>query len=79
MHSSGGPGNRVVALRADESSSSSEEMDTATAEAKPPVRCPDCDLCDGSGRYVVEIEEHVLRLRLCQWSVELLVTVTTPH
>jgi len=32
-----------------------DESPVANNEAasnKPPVVCPDCDLCDGSGRYV---------------------------
>ena len=27
---------------------------TVVAQTKKAVLCPDCDLCDGSGRYVVE-------------------------
>ena len=42
-------GRTILALSDDESASSQ-----ASEESKPPVKvaCPDCDLCDGSGRYV---------------------------
>lgn len=47
----------VVALKMsmEESSNSpsvSSEVSENTTPPKPPVKCPDCDLCDGSGRYV---------------------------
>ena len=32
--------------------STSEENDASTTQPKKQVLCPDCDLCDGSGRYV---------------------------
>jgi hypothetical protein len=40
---------RTILALSDESASSQ-----ASEESKPPVKvaCPDCDLCDGSGRYV---------------------------
>ena len=33
-------------------STGSEDSTTPT---KPPVKCPNCDLCDGSGRYVISL------------------------
>jgi hypothetical protein len=36
---------------ADQSKSSSS---TTTATSSPVVRCPNCDLCDGSGRFVMK-------------------------
>jgi len=32
---------------------SNEEISDTPLPKSPPVKCPDCDLCDGSGRYVL--------------------------
>jgi hypothetical protein len=32
-------------------SAETEEEDAELSPTKPAVKCPDCDLCDGSGRY----------------------------
>lgn len=42
---------RTLSLAAEAEESSSEAA-VAPKEPKPEVKCPDCDLCDGSGRYV---------------------------
>ncbi len=40
----------------DSSKIQSASSDESTVVPKPAVKCPDCDLCDGSGRYETPTE-----------------------
>jgi hypothetical protein len=43
---------QTVCLWAVEEEEGQKVVDGVTSPPKPAVKCPDCDLCDGSGRYV---------------------------
>jgi len=42
----------VVTFMADDETNSEETVSAEEAAPKPTVKCPDCDLCDGSGRIL---------------------------
>ena len=57
--------NRCTSLNlADEVTSESSEIESEpSTPPSPPVKCPDCDLCDGSGRYVPILYHFLVSLK----------------